>query len=727
MKKINIILSLSLIACAVLLLGSCGGDKHNYYEQERVDATCVESGYVITVCDCGCNYHDWQELPARGSHAFTNGEPTCTMDATCGICGYTEPAEGHIGGFATCEDGPVCERCGESYGEPDGHLFENYVYDENGGNGSAGTETASCERLCGATDTRDVTTHTQSFSYYETVKNATCTEDKVIKLKCDFCTETVIETKYGTAYDHYIIEVAAREPDCGLVGWDDYEYCYNCDYSTYNEIPAQTHDYQNDVCSKCKRAVPSDGLVYVISNDGKSAYLSDLGTSSNDEHIVIAHEYEGLPVVKIDLPFLNSSRDFYHTSLTIPKYVTDITQGSIRWFEMLEQLYVEDLENLFGWEYSIQARALYLDGELVEHLKVPDSVTAIYSNQFAYNNTLKSVDLNKVELVCSDAFWYCTNLAEIDFGDSLKEIRAGAFACCGFNEIVLPETVTDIDGGCFSECTAMTSFEFSTAMDTIPESVFSGCTALKRVVIPDNIKHISAQAFLDCSSLTEIELPATLETLGRRCFSGCVSLLSISIPSSTVIDDGDYMFAGCTELSTVTLPSNVTSIYEEMFYGCRNLKTINLTNLSIKVIESNAFYGCASLNSITIPSTVTAIEDGAFSGCSALQSVTIPDNVTSMGNSAFKNCVVLSSVSIGAKVKSLGGECFANCIGLGQIAIPYNVETIGANCFNGCLNLIRVSMHTTWSVNHTLVYATEVTDNAKKLTETHVGYKWTRQ
>ena len=50
---------------------------------------------------------------------------------------------------------------------------------------------------------------------------------------------------------HNIVNVEAQAPTCTEIGWDAYEYCTECDYSTYVEIPVVYHidndgDYECD-------------------------------------------------------------------------------------------------------------------------------------------------------------------------------------------------------------------------------------------------------------------------------------------------------------------------------------------------------------------------------------------------------------------------------------------------------------------------------------------------
>ena len=55
--------------------------------------------------------------------------------------------------------------------------------------------------------------------------------------RCDYSTYNEIP-----ALGHDLIYHAPRQPSCTEVGWEAYDTCSRCDYTTYNEIPALGHD-----------------------------------------------------------------------------------------------------------------------------------------------------------------------------------------------------------------------------------------------------------------------------------------------------------------------------------------------------------------------------------------------------------------------------------------------------------------------------------------------------
>ena len=74
----------------------------------------------------------------------------------------------------------------------------------------------------------------------------------------EYCTRCDYTTYVELPAAHTIVKVDAKAPTCTEVGWDAYEYCSVCDdYTTYNELPATGHNYVLNeektkfVCSAC--------------------------------------------------------------------------------------------------------------------------------------------------------------------------------------------------------------------------------------------------------------------------------------------------------------------------------------------------------------------------------------------------------------------------------------------------------------------------------------------
>jgi hypothetical protein len=124
----------------------------------------------------------------------------------------------HTGGTETptCTTGKTCEKCGAEYDIP-GHAWGAWT--PNGD----GTHTRICTNPnCDAKE-----------------ENAPCGGDSsatcTTKGTCETC---------GGRYDggHDLVQHAAKAPTCTEIGWDTYDRCIRCGYTTRKELPALNHD-----------------------------------------------------------------------------------------------------------------------------------------------------------------------------------------------------------------------------------------------------------------------------------------------------------------------------------------------------------------------------------------------------------------------------------------------------------------------------------------------------
>ena len=168
----------------------------------------------------------------------------------CSVCGrknsivYGDLSD-HTGGTETptCTTGKTCEKCGAEYGIL-GHKWKTPANASLGN----GTHRIICLR-CGLNGTASCTGGT-----------ATCTTKAV----CEAC-----GGKYGkrNLNNHALVHYDAQAPTCTKPGWDAFDTCPRCYYTTFRAIPALKHDLEHheakaptctekgwdayDTCSRC--------------------------------------------------------------------------------------------------------------------------------------------------------------------------------------------------------------------------------------------------------------------------------------------------------------------------------------------------------------------------------------------------------------------------------------------------------------------------------------------
>ena len=134
---------------------------------------------------------------------------------------------------------------------------------------------------------------------------------------------------------------------------------------------------------------------------------------------------EGVTSIGYDAFFRCSSL----TSITIPEGVTSIGDGAFYWCSSLTGVYISDLNAWcginFGDEYAnplYSAKNLYLNGQLVEALEIPGSVSVIPTGLFRNATCLKRVAIPRsLAGVAANAFENCTNITEVFYEGSESE------------------------------------------------------------------------------------------------------------------------------------------------------------------------------------------------------------------------------------------------------------------------------------------------------------------
>ena len=453
------------------------------------------------------------------------------------------------------------------------------------------------------------------------------------------------------------------------------------------------------------------------------------------------------------------------TSVTIPSSVTSIGYWAFYNCSSLTSVHISNLAAWCGINFEdtyedtygnplYYATKLYLNGELITDLVIPEGVTSIGERAFHCCSSLTSVTIpSSVTSIGERAFSGCSGLTSFMVANENPNYAAINGLLCskdgktliacpsGSTSATIPSSVTSIGNYAFEGCFSLTSVTIPSSVTSIGEDAFYGVepetlTAtyfpncgmskdnLKTLIIPEGVTSIKSSAFEGCSSLTSVTIPSSVTSIGEDAFEGCSSLTSfvvdsanqhysaindllcskdgktlvacpggltsVTIPSS-VITIGNYAFESCFSLTSVTIPSSVTSIGDEAFYNCSSLTSVTIPS-SVTSIGDYAFYGCFSLTSVTIPESVTSIGDDAFYNCSGLTSVTIPSSVTSIGDRAFCWCSGLTSVTIPSSVTSIGDYAFYGCFSLTSVTIPESVTSIGDDAFSECSGLTSVTI-----------------------------------
>ena len=263
----------------------------------------------------------------------------------------------------------------------------------------------------------------------------------------------------------------------------------------------------------------SEGLAFISDPEGNGYSVAYIGTCT-DSVVVIPSEYKGSPVTSIgDSAFKDCSSitgvvipdsvtsigegAFYEcgslASVAIGNSVTSIGEGAFYSCDNLTSVHINDIAAWCGISFGSRsanplchAHNLYVNGELLTNLVIPDGVTSIGQ--------------------------YCF------------------YECQSIKEVTIPGSVTSIGGSCFGGGTSI-------------ESVYiSDIAAWCNIDFGEYSPLYGANLYVQNELITELVIPEGVASIKRYAFSGCKSIVTVKIPNS-VKEIGEFAFYRCSRLN----------------------------------------------------------------------------------------------------------------------------------------------------------------------------------
>ena len=202
-----------------------------------------------------------------------------------------------------------------------------------------------------------------------------------------------------------------------------------------------------------------------------------------------------------------------------------------------------DLESFFriefptaavGMDYNplFYARHLYINGEEVQDLVIPDGI----------------------DVIGECALINC---------ESVKSIK-------------VPEGVTSISSCAFRGCRNLTAIELPATLQRISETSFADCESLSRITVaPENPVWDSRYG---CNAI--------IQTKYNGLSVGC----NATVIPNDVTDIGHSAFYGRTQMPSIRIPASVTRIREQAFCYCTALRDVYYDATVVPAIQSSVFY-----------------------------------------------------------------------------------------------------------------------------------------
>ena len=334
------------------------------------------------------------------------------------------------------------------------------------------------------------------------------------------------------------------------------------------------------------------------------------------------------------------------TSITIPDSVTNIS------------------ESAFSDCYNLQT------------INFGNGVTSICYGAFENCHNLISVTLsNSIRTIGNAAFRNCYNLSSVELGDRVEYIGDGTFHNChGLGSINIPSSVTKIEKWAFAGCIGLRSVmveednviydsrnNSNAIIETETNTLITGCT---NTIIPNTVTCIQSGAFSDQAYMTSITIPNSITNIENTAFCACNSLTDVYCLAENVPNTDSNAFEA-TPLNSVTLhvPTNSIEAYRTTepwsnfgtivaIEGAKVEQTIGISALP-EMTEGDAAYALPQQTDQGLTLTWTAADEtiARISGyqLSPLKAGITTITATQEGNNEYQSFTKTFSLTVNEK------------------------------------------------------------------------------
>lgn len=308
------------------------------------------------------------------------------------------------------------------------------------------------------------------------------------------------------------------------------------------------------------------------------------------------------------------------TRINIPKTVTHLGSDAFKDCSALAAVHIADLSAWCKINFvtmhsnpTTLAHHLYLNGEEITNLVIPDDVTSIGAH--AFNN--------------------CDAITSAVMHDSLTSLGTNAFGSC-------VNMVCDISN--------------LRNITTLGKQVFYGCSKVSGIVNMPHVTSIGDYAFRS-TKITRIE-KLGIATISADSFADMSSVGYINFGDMPIIG----ACARCSSLTTFDFnPEVVTKVLS--FHRCSSLSI----DLDLPIATEVTDFYQTKIGSLLLPSlSVASRSQYCFANCRELKELLIGENLTSLGKCGFGETnalqafVVLAStpVELNNAAPKLGTDCY---------------------------------------------------------------------
>lgn len=422
---------------------------------------------------------------------------------------------------------------------------------------------------------------------------------------------------------------------------------------------------------------------YDIDEPNKVCYVTSCGVGA--KNIVIPETYMGYDVVGIQKNAFSGCKNL--ETITLPHTLTTFKWQAFNGCEKLKNVYfngtIEKWCSIYFSNYDEELKTyghfhlsnplhygakLYINGEELTDLKIPNDLTEIREGAFEGCSSIKSLEIDSENLTNIDnkAFYFCSSLENVKIRAKELTIGLQAFTSClalktltlngvakicqdaflnckNLQDVYLDNKLQDVFGGSFYDCKSLHSIRYSGNVCEWNNINFGGIISNK-----------AYDLYFNGEKLTNLSLENSSFSVKPYVFSMCKSITNLVI-TNEIISVGKYAFSGCINLTDVVISNSVTSVGEGAFSDCINLAYVQI-GTGLTTISSEMFKGDVKLKSILLPNNVDVIEKFAFSG-SGLQEIVFPSIIKSIGERAFAH-TEMTFINLPINVQSIEAHAF---------------------------------------------------------------------
>ena len=331
----------------------------------------------------------------------------------------------------------------------------------------------------------------------------------------------------------------------------------------------------------------------------------------------------------------------------------------------------------------------------------------------AYREQIRVVSIGDgVTSIGENAFENCENLMDVYFGNTVERIGTQAFLSTGVDEIVLPESVTKIDGHAFNWCRKLWQLRLPENLPVLENEAIAECINLQELYIGRNTV-IDENEELPFTSMNRDECRNTypnltiygLQNSDAERFAGEYGIPFVigargmkaeaegqcgddvwwfkSGDTLVLYGTGDtwlyrvndqereewalrewpasWLYYGDTdfyefrhEIRRILILPGVESLNHRLFCDMDNLEQIDFGT----VVSTHCTFGDCGLTEAVLPDTMTFVGEYMFSWCDDLRIVTIQNGSSCVGEGLFAGCTALEEVWFSGKENIANRDLF---------------------------------------------------------------------